>query len=927
MENTADLAAAVLRSAAAEFRDAHAQALGVGDTQIRGLTAKRDRRLAAAAAEFQEAIDAAANAAQSTVLHAARVIDGYRHTLLDQSTVPAGLRAARFVELGELRVGQAHPGVPAAPLVVPFLGRASISVTGDPGAVEGLVRKIILEAILGTTPGQLSVIAYDPHLRNPLAPFARLAADRDPNLIGVVHQSRDLDRLIDTLGKTVIRVGNVLLGGPDGLVEHRLKTGTPVEQFTLVSFHDYPDGVSEQQHSSLIRLARVAPRHGIVFLFHIPDPAAAPEWMDISEIRELGESFTASTTSGAISWAREPSFDVVVPDATASTASAAVDTLITAAEEQTAATFSSLLPSHEWTSCSADGLTVAIAQDGSGPVQITFDDSVVHGLITGATGMGKSNLINVLIYGLAARYAPDELEFYLLDFKEGATLAPLAATPSSPDFLPHARILGMEADQDFGLSVLLEIERIYKRRLAEMRPLDNIKDYREAHPDTTMPRLVVIIDEFQDLLAQDADRAGRQAAEKLLFLVSKVRAAGIHIVLATQDIGAVDGLFTTRDGVLAQIALRIGLKNTPPAAARTFTVGNEASAALRGRGDVVINRSFGAKHANQVAVVPLANRESLSALRQHWCRQRPDTGPPAAFYGSAPAHITDDITNLTTDVAASAADRVSGAARKVLLGRSLSVSQSPVAFTLDPIPGRNLAVVGSGGEVAEEIPGHEPTEPINPGLGILTSCGLALAAQHPPETADFVILDLLAGPERHNGRVPEWLETMGSLGHTPHLVQPASIIDWVTEKASQLRDRDGTEQRPTYVFGLAFDRVSPTIIERPDSLGAIAPLKHLQDLWQNGPVHGIHCFFWWSTGPQFLVHTDRKFDTFFSGTVVLPGAGEAGQRILSAVSPWAGDDNRALFRDSLSSPGARKVIPYRPLAAEALLRFSKAVRP
>src|SRR5207302_748313 len=82
-----------------------------------------------------------------------------------------------------------------------------------------------------------------------------------------------------------------------------------------------------------------------------------------------------------------------------------------------------------------------------------------HVLIAGKTGSGKSTLLHALIINLALHYSPDEVEFYLIDFKKGVEFKTYASHE-----LPHARVIAIESEREFGLSVLQRLDVELKQR-------------------------------------------------------------------------------------------------------------------------------------------------------------------------------------------------------------------------------------------------------------------------------------------------------------------------------------------------------------------------------------------------------------------------------------------------------------------------------
>jgi S-DNA-T family DNA segregation ATPase FtsK/SpoIIIE len=164
-----------------------------------------------------------------------------------------------------------------------------------------------------------------------------------------------------------------------------------------------------------------------------------------------------------------------------------------------------------------------------------------HGLIVGAAGSGKSELLRTMVTAMALTHAPDVLNFVFVGFKGGAAFADLAT-------LPHSAGIVTNLEQDLTLvdrihaALFGELER-RQRMLREAGNLDNIKQYhakRRNHRDMEpMPYLLVIVDEFGELLAN------RPEFQELFIAIGRIgRSIGMHLLLATQrlDEGRVRGL-------------------------------------------------------------------------------------------------------------------------------------------------------------------------------------------------------------------------------------------------------------------------------------------------------------------------------------------------------------------------------------------------
>jgi len=183
-----------------------------------------------------------------------------------------------------------------------------------------------------------------------------------------------------------------------------------------------------------------------------------------------------------------------------------------------------------------DLLRVPLGVDVEGrPVELDLKESALsgmgpHGLAVGATGSGKSELLRTLVTGLAVTHAPEELAFVLVDFKGGAAFDGLAA-------LPHVAglITDLEDDPDtierVGDALRGELRR--REELLRDSGLDSIREHRQrrlAGGDVPrMPHLLVVVDEFSELLVQQPEFINLFVA-----IGRRGRSLGVHLLLATQ---------------------------------------------------------------------------------------------------------------------------------------------------------------------------------------------------------------------------------------------------------------------------------------------------------------------------------------------------------------------------------------------------------
>lgn len=260
---------------------------------------------------------------------------------------------------------------------------------------------------------------------------------------------------------------------------------------------------------------------------------------------------------------------------------------------------------------SRNGLEFTIGYDETTeePVKMKIDNEATHYLIGGTTGSGKSNLLHNLIMSSCARYSPKELQIYLMDFKEGVEFSTYARTvaPNERLVLPHARLVAMEADTEYGVNVLDHLTQVNKDRYQKFKKsgCTNITTYRAQNPDENMPRILVIVDEFQ-VLFEGPDKV--KTTEKLKNLAKQGRACGIHLIMATQTLSGLDfGPLET------QFAGRIVLKCSAEDSKRLLggiSSNNEAASELK-IPYAIVNTSNGHVYGNIKISVPYADPEVI----------------------------------------------------------------------------------------------------------------------------------------------------------------------------------------------------------------------------------------------------------------------------------------------------------------------------
>ena len=219
-------------------------------------------------------------------------------------------------------------------------------------------------------------------------------------------------------------------------------------------------------------------------------------------------------------------------------------------------------------------LPIALGKNISGKPIIGDLASMPHLLIAGTTGSGKSVCINTIILSLLYRHTPDKCKFILIDPK----MLELSTYEGIPHLLCPVITEAKKAASVLGW-VVKEMESRY--RLMTKEGVRNIDGYNTKHK-LPMPYIVVVVDEMSDLMLV----AGKEIENYIQKLSQMARAAGIHIIMATQR-PSVDVITGT---IKANFPTRISFQVTSKIDSRTI-LGEQGAEQLLGKGDMLFMSS------------------------------------------------------------------------------------------------------------------------------------------------------------------------------------------------------------------------------------------------------------------------------------------------------------------------------------------------
>ncbi len=326
---------------------------------------------------------------------------------------------------------------------------------------------------------------------------------------------------------------------------------------------------------------------------------------------------------------------------------------------------------------SGSTLTFALGRDVAGKAQAVDLAKMPHLLIAGATGSGKSVMVNALITSLLCEATPDDVRMILMDLKR----VELAAYNGLPHLLVPVITEPERAKAALKWAVN-EMEARY-RRLAGATAR-NIRSFNETRvdPEDRMPYIIIVIDELADLMM----REGKNVEDPIVRLAQKARATGIHMVLATQrpSVNVVTGL------IKANFPSRIAFAMASQIDSRTILDAPGAED-LIGRGDMLYQPSD-LPRAMRMQGVFVSDPE-IGRVVAHWKDQIEDP-----HYDMSIITSDDEGTGSVDDLADEEADRLLPEAVEVireydrasasLLQRRLKVGYARAARMIDQLEAR-----------------------------------------------------------------------------------------------------------------------------------------------------------------------------------------------------------------------------------------------
>jgi hypothetical protein len=888
-------------------------------TESTALTQEETTRWDALAAEWQSAITPLYENLHAIQSASAASFPPWSESFLEAWAIPGAFTSAtRFGQLDTTLA--AYPQDPRLPLPGPAQLSAPLALTyplegsllfdtkesGD-ATMVGALNDIILRLFTTTPPGKIAFTIIDPvGLGQNFAGLMHFSDYEEALINRRIWTQRDqIDERLGELNEHIEKVIQMYLRNEYATItEYNEQAGSVAEKYHFLVVADFPANFSETAAKRLQSIATSGARCGVFTLIHWDERQELPDGFVPDELRKSslvlkrqGNEFViagAPTEAAARLTFDAPPSDELAAKFVHKIGKASIDS------NRVEVPFSQIAPApgQLWTNDTTTELKVAVGRTGATKHQYLAigKGTRQHALFAGKTGSGKSTLFHVIITNLALSCSPDQVEFYLIDFKKGVEFKCYAEKR-----LPHAKVVAIESDREFALSVLQRVDEELKRRGDMFRKLgvQDVAGYKRAGGTEPMPRALLIIDEFQEFFVDD-DTIAQTAS--LLFdrIVRQGRAFGIHVLLGSQTLG---GAYSLARATLGQMVIRVALQCNEADAYLIMDDNNPAPRLLSRPGEGIYNDAAGAIEGNSpFQVVWLSDSErdvrldEIHALAE---QRHGHYSSPIVFEGNAPAALSEnDVLRKTLESAPAMAPAIA----RAWFGAPNSI-KGPTEAGFQRQSGNNLLIVGQRDEAA---------------LNILGISMLSIAAQHPLGTAKFVLiqsttpgsqdaelLDRIVAAIPHPvtvSRGPEIPQIMNDLsaelkarssGEAPHDAQSIFVFIHGLHRFKKLRQEDD----------FSFSMGSDDSAANPGALFA--------DIITEGSSYGIHLLVSIDTLNNVNRSMSRKALTEFEMRVVFQMSANDSASLID--SPKA--SNLGLHRALYYNEQAGTLETFRPYAA------------
>ncbi len=889
------------------------------DERLSELQTRREQRWAEMVDNWKAARESAAATVEKAAAYDAAAFADWERLATDDAAFPAeapvGLRFGQLaVALEKIKGGLSPldelngfgPLSWKQPSMTPFPDAASLVIkapASQADAASEMMQAMMLRVATGIPAGQTRFTIIDPvGLGKHFAGFMHLA-DYDELLVTSriwTEPTQIEQRLADITEQMELVIQKYLRNEYPSIGDYNADAEVP-EPYRFVVVANFPANFTETSARRLMSIAASGARCGVYTIVSVDTKQQMPPNFSLEELAKYAT--VLDLEDGRFRWS-DPEFSNWPLTVEQSPQDDVITKIVHNAgrlaksAKRVEVPFERVAPpeSEWWTGSTADLIDVPLGPAGAKKMQHMKlgKGTSQHVLIAGKTGSGKSTMMHALITNLALNYSPDEVQFYLIDFKKGVEFKVY-----DHYHLPHARVIAIESEREFGLSVLQQLDQELKRRGDLFRDLavQNLAGYRASGHPEPMPRILLIIDEFQEIFIED-DKIAQDASLVLDRLVRQGRAFGMHVLLGSQTLG---GSYSLPRSTMGQMAVRIALQCNEADSSLILSEDNSAARLLTRPGEAIYNDANGMVEGNnpfQVVWLGDERREKYLSALQRLAAKRTDIKPlpRIVFDGNQAADpagntlLGEVLTKGTAETGP--LDGRDLAVAMAWLGDAIAI-KDPTAAPFRRQGGSNVLIVGQRQDLATSLlamsmvglaAGHDPF----PGGGLGRSGRFvlfepAIAEEH-PETMLSQFADLL----------PHRIECVGRLG----------VADAIERLAGEIQRRlDDQILGGESIFVIVRDLARFRELRKAEgdygfSFGGeqkVGPGQRFLEILKDGPTVGVHTIVWCDSLTNLMRTFDRGTLKEFELRVLFQMSGSDSSQLVETPIASKLGPQRALF--------------------------------
>ena len=783
--------------------------------------------------------------------------------------------------------GPAHIVAPLS-LVFPTQG-CILFESGKTSGSEAfeVINNVIFRLLAAVPPGKLSFTIFDPvGLGQNFAALTHLADYEESSInTRIWTQSGQFEEKLAELNEHMEKIIQMYLRNDYATIaDYNAEAGSVAEKYHILVIASFPVNFTDVAARRLRNIAASGARCGVFTLIHWDQRNASPQDFVPDELRKNSVCLTRTDLGFEFSNWRAPGLRLLLDTPPLDeVATGYLQRIGEASKNSTRVEvpFAAVAPADGelWQEETTDLLRVPIGRSGATKLQYLEIGSGTrqHALIAGKTGSGKSTLFHIIITNLALRCSPEQVEFYLVDFKKGVEFKCYGSRR-----LPHARVVAIESDREFGLSVLQRVDDELRRRGDLFRRVgaQDLAGYKRAGGREPVPRTLLMIDEFQEFFTEE-DRVSQGAAVLLDRIVRQGRAFGIHVLLGSQTLG---GAYTLARATLGQMVIRIALQCNEADAFLIMDQDNPAPRLLSRPGEGIYNDAAGSIEGNSpFQAVWLSDRirdEYLAKVRDKADQSATDYPGPIVFEGNAPADVRDNIPLRAVLAGEPVAVPVPAV---IWLGAPNSI-KGPTEARFQRQSGSHLLVVGQSEERTATL---------------LEVALTALAAQYPQPAAQFYVFDSTPAGFPQRDLLDRLVQAL------PHKTVPvgnADVPGVMAALGEELKQRADSESAGPEIFVLIQGlqnfkklRMEDEFSFSSSSSDGPTAAATLMSLITEGPARGIHLILTCDTYNNANRFLGRKALTEFEMRVVFQMSASDSASLIDAPAASTLGLHRALL--------------------------------